>query len=273
MAGRGTALTTGVSSGIGLATLLELARRGYRSVGTVRSVAKADVVIAAAASAGLEVETELLDVTDAEACAAVVERVRPDAIVNNAGVAVTGSIEDVGDDEARLALETMVVAPARLARLAIPHMRSRGSGRIVNVSSIYGRVTTPLTGWYQAAKHALEGVSDALRLEVARDGIGVVLVEPGGVRTGIWAHNEQEIAARAGSRYDDAYRRSLAVTRLWQPVMGDPTRCARVIAHAVVARCPRPRYLVGVDAQALALWSALTPAEVRDRVVRLVAGL
>src|SRR5438034_7139956 len=207
-------LVTGANSGIGLATVLELARRGWRTIGSARSEAKADTVAKAAADAGVEVETVLLDVTDAGRCADVVDDLRPFALVNNAGYSITGAVEDVGDDEVRQALETMVVAPMRLARLAVPHMRDGGEGRIVNVSSIYGRATTPMTGWYQAAKHALEAVSDALRVEVAGDGIRVVLVEPGGFRTGIWEATEQGIEQRAGSRYGSAYQRTLLGTRL-----------------------------------------------------------
>jgi Short-chain dehydrogenases of various substrate specificities len=268
-----TAVTTGANSGIGLATVLELARRGFRSVGTVRSEAKAAVVARAAREADVTVETVLLDVTDPDGCAGVIDEYQPFALVNNAGYSITGSIEDVTDAEARAAFETMVLAPMRLARLAVSHMRDVGDGRIVNVSSIYGRTSTPLTGWYQGAKQALEGLSDALRMEVARDGIRVVLVEPGGFRTGIWEEAEREIAQRAGSRYDAAYRRTLTTTRLWQPLMGDPVQCAKTIGTALTTRRPRARYLVGYDAQAIALWSSLTPTEVKDHIVRLVMSL
>jgi short-subunit dehydrogenase len=268
-----TCVTTGANSGIGLATVLELARRQFRSVGTVRSEAKAEVVAKAAADAGVHVETRILDVTDAGACANVIDELRPWALINNAGYSITGSIEDVSDDEARAALETMVLAPMRLARLAVPHMRTERDGRIVNISSIYGRTTTPLTGWYQGAKHALEALSDALRMEVARDGVRVILVEPGGFRTGIWEETESQINKREGSRYDGAYHRTLSTTRLFQPLMGDPVRCAKVISSALTTRLPRTRYLVGYDAQALALWSSLTPTQVKDRIVRLVMSL
>ncbi|MGH8978780.1 MAG: SDR family NAD(P)-dependent oxidoreductase [Acidimicrobiia bacterium] len=268
-----TAITTGANSGIGLATVLELARRGFRSVGTVRSETKATAVAEAAHRAGLVVETVLLDVTDPEHCASVIEDYKPYALVNNAGYSITGSIEDVSDCEARAALETMVLAPMRLARLAIAHMRADDGGRIVNVSSIYGRTSTPLTGWYQGAKQALEGLSDALRMEVARDGIRVVLIEPGGFRTGIWAETEREITKRAGSRYDPAYRRTLSTTKLWQPFMGDPVQCAKTIGTALTTRWPRARYLVGHDARAFALWSSVTPTEMKDRIVRLVMSL
>jgi NAD(P)-dependent dehydrogenase (short-subunit alcohol dehydrogenase family) len=266
-------LTTGANSGIGLATVLELARRGLRPIGTVRSEPKAVVVAEAAKDAGVYVETRLLDLTDADACARVIDDVRPFALVNNAGSSVTGSIEDVDDAEAHAAFETMVFAPMRLARLSLPHMRAAGEGRIVNVSSVYGRTSTPLTGWYQGAKHALEGLSDALRMEVARDGIRVVLVEPGGFKTGIWAENESEIAKREGSRFDAAYQRTLSVTKFSQPFMGDPVRVARTIAGAITTRWPRARYLVGYDAQMLALWSSLTPTEIKDRIVRTIMSL
>ena len=268
-----TVLTTGANSGIGLATVLELARRGFRSVGTVRSDAKAETVHKAAADAGVEVETALLDVTDAQACADVLNRYDLYALVNNAGYGGAGAVEDVEDDDVRHQLETMLVAPMRLARLALPGMRKRGDGRIVNVSSIYGRATTPLTGWYQAAKHGLEAVSDALRIEVAGSGVKVVLIEPGGLKTGIWDDLERDVEARADARLASAYRRSLRLMQLAEPVMGQPDRVARVIADAVDGRSPRARYLVGPDAQAFNLVHRLTPTPVQDRVVRLLLGI
>jgi NAD(P)-dependent dehydrogenase (short-subunit alcohol dehydrogenase family) len=273
MADPKTVLTTGANSGIGLATVIELARRGHRSVGTVRSRAKSKAVHDAARDAGVEVETVLLDVTDAAACTRVIDQVRPDALVNNAGFSSTGAIEDVGDKEAHLAVETMVFGPMRLARLALPHMRERGWGRIVNLSSIFGLTTTPLTGWYQGSKHALEALSDALRIEVASSGVGVVLIEPGGFRTGIWDNAEAEIERHAGSRFESAYRRTMQGVRLTEPIMGSPQTVAKVIAGAVTARRPKPRYLVGYDAQVLRLYDRVVPTQVRDRLTRIALGL
>jgi len=266
-------LVTGANSGIGLATLLEVAGRGFRAVGTVRSPAKGRAVREAARARGLEVSTAILDVTDAEGCRRVADRVRPWGLVNNAGTSFTGAIEDVDDEQGQAALDTMVVAPMRLARLSLPHMRAQEGGRIVNVSSIYGLATTPLTGWYQGAKHALEALTDALRMEVASDGIGVSLVEPGSFDTGIWSEAESEMEGRRGSRYETAYRRSLSQVRMSRPIRGAPERVARVIATALTSRSPRARYLVGADARLFALAERVAPTMVSDRVKRLVLGL
>ena len=266
-------LTTGANSGIGLATAVLLATLGFRSIGTVRSESKAAAVMAAAKEAGVRVETVLLDVTDAMRCAEVVNQVRPWAIVNNAGYSGVGAIEDVSDDEARHQLETMVVAPMRLARLALPHMRAAGDGRIVNVSSIYGLTTTPFSGWYQASKHALEAASDALRLEVARDGIRVVLIEPGGLKTGIWEEFESDMSRREDSGYEAAYHRIRALIQPFMPFMGEPEGAAKVIAKALTVKVPHARYLVGRDAQMIAASQPFLPAAVRDRVTRFLVGL
>jgi NAD(P)-dependent dehydrogenase (short-subunit alcohol dehydrogenase family) len=271
---RDAVLTTGANSGIGLATVIEMARRGYRSIGSVRSEAKAKEVRRTAKEAGVTVETVILDVTDADACEDVMDDIGDlYGLVNNAGYGLTGAVEDVTDEEARAILETMVVAPMRLARLALPSMRDAGRGRIVNVSSIFGLTTTPLTGWYQAAKHALEGVSDALRMEVAGDGIHVALVEPGGFKTGIWEDLERDIAKRGDSRFGSSYRRTQQVMKLSSPIMGEPARCAKVITSAVASRHPRARYLVGIDAQALSVFDRMTPTAIKDRITRITMGL
>lgn len=264
---------TGSNSGIGLATALEVARLGFKSVGTVRSEAKARIVQRAAGRAGVAVETVTLDVTDAAGCREVIDGLRPWGLVNNAGFGGMGAIEDVDDEEARLLMDTMVVAPMRLSRLAAPHMRSAGGGRVVNMSSVFGRTTAPLAGWYSGAKHALEALSDAFRMEVASSGIKVILIEPGGFRTGIWGEVGDTVVARAGSAYQRAYERSSAGLRLTQPLMGDPSQVARQVGRALTVRFPPERVLVGVDAVALTLAQKLTPTGLRDRVTRFGLGL
>jgi len=268
-----TVLTTGANSGLGLATVVHLARLGFHSVGSVRSAAKGADVCRAAEEAGVAVETVRLEVTDAERCAAVIAKLRPWALVNNAGYLGLGAIEDVSDDDARQQFETMVLAPLRLARLALPHMREAGGGRIVNVSSIYGRVTTPLTGWYQATKHALEAATDALRMEVARDGIKVILIEPGGLKTGIWAELDDNVGRYSDSHYDASYGRTRALVGAYTGFMGNPARAAHGIGKALTVGSPRARYLIGPDAQAMAVAQPLVPTPIRDRMTRLVAGL
>jgi NAD(P)-dependent dehydrogenase (short-subunit alcohol dehydrogenase family) len=266
---RRTVLTTGANSGIGLATVIELSRRGFDSVGSVRSAAKARQVRRAATEAGAEVRTVLLDVNDGRVCEKVISRLRPWGLVNNAGFGPVGAIEDVDDREAVQVMETMVIAPMRLARLAIPNMRASGGGRIVNLSSIYGLTTTPLSGWYQAAKHAIEALSDALRVEVAHDRIRVIVVEPGGFDTAIWDRDR----VREGSRYREAYKRVDLGVRLSRPFMGDPKQVAHTVGRALTASHPHARYMVGLDAQAMALWHRVVPSAVKDRVTRLGLGL
>ncbi|HXQ61674.1 MAG TPA: SDR family NAD(P)-dependent oxidoreductase [Acidimicrobiales bacterium] len=268
-----TVLTTGANSGVGLATVVHLARMGFHSVGSVRSRAKAACVAEAAAAASVTVETVVLDVTDAERCRAVVDRLRPWGLVNNAGYSGVGAIEDVSDDEARRQLETMVVAPMRLARLALPHMTAVGEGRIVNISSIYGRTTTPFSGWYQASKHALEAASDALRIEVAHRGVTVVLIEPGAVKTHIWEEMEADLARRAGSRYDVQYRRVRTLVAPYRFFMSRPELVAKAIGRALSVGTPRARYVVGRDAQGIVAAQPFVPTAVRDRVTRLLTGL
>ena len=152
-------------------------------------------------------------------------------------------------------------------------MRAGGGGRIVNVSSITGRVSSPFAGHYTAAKHAFEALSDALRMEVA-GAVQVILVEPGGFKTGIWAEVERDIDKRkaAGSRYVAAYRRSLQGQRLIAPIMGDPEGCEGDRARRRLG-CRALRHLVGRDAQAMLLADSLTPTFVKDRVIRFGLGI
>ena len=267
-------VTTGANSGIGLASAVAIAREGFRSVATVRSADKADAVHRAADVAGVAVETAILDVTDPGGCEAVITRYRPFGLVNNAGINTIAACEDTDDDMARAQFEINAIAPMRLARLAVPHMRSAGAGRIVNVTSNAGRVTLPLIGCYQAAKHAIEASSAALRVEVAADGIKVSCVAPGGVDTaiyqkGFWVDED----SFAGSRYGPAYRRLRMVMMNVGRRQTTSEAVAAVVLEALTATRPRARYLVGADAYALVASQTLLPELMRDRVQRLVFGL
>jgi NAD(P)-dependent dehydrogenase (short-subunit alcohol dehydrogenase family) len=278
--GSRSVLVTGANSGIGLATVLELAGAGYDVVGSVRSGAKADVVRQAADEAGVAVRTVLLDVDDPASCEQGVAQVAemtdggPWALVNNAGFALTGAVEDITDELARAQLETNVVAPVRLARLVLPVMRERGEGRVVNVSSVAGRVAVPLMGWYCASKHALEAVTDALRIEVEPDGVRVVLVEPGMFATEVWE------AAKAGGfpqathpRYAAAYARAEAVSGRGAEKLPDPVWVARTVRVALSNPVPLARYVIGVDAATGILAETLVPTVVTDYLKAVGAGI
>ena len=276
---RRSVVVTGASGGIGLVTALELAAAGYDVIGTVRSAARAVVVEEAALDRGLSVRTVELDVDDPDSCAEAVvtaESMTEHGVwawVNNAGYVQSGAVEDVSDDLVRAQLETNVVAPLRLARLVLPGMRGRGEGRIVHVSSVVGRLSVPLLGWYCASKHALEAVTDALRIEVAGDGVQVVLVEPGMFGTDIWsAAQEGGFPPPGNPRYASAYARAQSLSRRSEH-LPDPVWVARTVRMVLDNPAPTARYVVGADAMSGILAERLLPTLVTDYVKAVAAGL
>ncbi len=284
------ALVTGAGSGIGLASAVEAARLGFTAVAAVHRAGQRPAVRAAAAAAGVEVAVEVLDVTDDTAASRLVDRVEPWALVNNAGYMNAGLVEDVPLDEARrqgeadgadgdelpapeAACAVMLFAPARLTQLVVPGMRRRGGGRIVNVGSVAGESSLPFQGWYDAGKRALASLSDALRAELADDGIDVVVVEPGAVATGLWDRARRELdqhrrRSRQPGRYDGA--RALLDELEAQAV--DVGEVAGVVGEVLHAGHPRYRYRVGGGSWALPVASRLVPTSVRDRVTALWTG-
>lgn len=266
-------LVTGAGSGIGLAAALELARRGHPTVATARTAEGVAALDDAAAEAGVTMTTGVFDVTDAERAKELVADVAPYAVVNAAGYTNMGAVEDVDDEEAVHQLEAMVIAPARLVRLAVPGMRARGEGRIVTVGSILGQMGTPLMGWYDASKHAIEALHDALRVELHSSGIKVVLVDPGAIRTPIYAKAREELSRRASSRYEPAYRRWSAITRTAFPLFTPVERVGRAVADVVEAPRPPARRYVGLGAPWVPLGYHLLPPPVRDLALRLVHAL
>lgn len=268
-----TVLTTGANGGIGLATVLEIAARGHRSIGTVRSADGAEVVKRAARKRGVSVETHMLDVNDSEGCAELIDRIRPDVLVNNAGYALFGAVEGTPEEDARQLMETLLFSSVRLARLALPHMRREGWGRVLFMSSLFGRVAAPPLGWYAAAKHAIEGIADVMRMEVARDGIRVVVIEPGGVRSPMLEKAQEEAERVDAGRYARSHR--IARARLSQTDIfrADPRQVGRVVIQAIETANPQARYLVGYDAQIIGRLSPMIPSWLSDRVTRLVQGL
>ena len=272
-------VVTGANSGIGLATVLELAAAGYDVIGTVRSADKAERVRSAADGRGVTVRTVELDVDDAASCergfaeVATLTDGGPWAVVNNAGWARSGAVEDVTDEQARAQLETNVVAPMRIARLVLPRMKERGEGRIVNISSVAGRTSQPLLGWYCASKHALEAVTDALRMEVEADGVRVVLVEPGMFGSDIWsAAQEGGFPRPSSARYAAAYARAQAVGAR-SDRLPDPVWVARSVRLALANPVPLARYVVGADAAGGILAETLLPTAITDVVKAATVGL
>jgi NAD(P)-dependent dehydrogenase (short-subunit alcohol dehydrogenase family) len=276
----GPVLVTGANSGIGLATTLLLARRGWATFGTVRSRSKAAALRRAAAQAGVEAKVTalVLDVSDDQAVVARWPTLPPFyAVVNNAGYSEMGAVEEVSAAAARAQLDVNVVAPAVVSACALPAMRERRSGRIVMVSSIAGRAAImPLNGWYHASKFALEALSDVLRMEVAGFGVKVSIVEPGFFKTGIGSSARERADTRVeahSSPYRTAYRRAAggldAIERLAPP----PDAVAGVIVSAIESGRPLRRYLVGVDAISVASTQPFIPRALTDAATRLIAGL
>jgi NAD(P)-dependent dehydrogenase (short-subunit alcohol dehydrogenase family) len=219
-----------------------------------------------------------VDVTDDTTLEALVSRVisecgRIDVLVNNAGYGALGAIEDVPLAEARRQFDVNMFGLARLTQLVLPHMRAQGSGRIINMSSMGGRIHTLLGGWYHATKFALEGFSDALRLEVGPFGIQVVVIEPGAIDTewhGVAAENL--LATSGEGAYADqaaAVAKILAAARLGS----SPEVIAEAVDRAVRARRPRSRYAVGLGAKPAMLARRVLPDKVFDRMLRLTFRL
>jgi NAD(P)-dependent dehydrogenase (short-subunit alcohol dehydrogenase family) len=255
MAGSGTVLVTGCSSGIGHETAALLVRRGYRTFATMRRADERGHTLAAA-TVGTpgELEVRELDVTRREEVERVVEEAaeRGDlvAVVNNAGTAIAGFFEDLADDQMRTVFETNFFGLGNVTRAAIPHLKRRGRGTIVQVSSGGGRVGLPLLATYAASKHAVEGLSEVLHHELRPLGIRVILLEPGWHRTRIQSDDRRIVGLGAG---EDTPRvvveRLMAQTRAMVERMGrDPAHAAEAIVKLIESPNPRLRHPVGPDA-------------------------
>lgn len=258
---RPTVLVTGAGSGLGLAAVEALAARDVAVVATARRAESVEMLAERMRALGTPVATDLLDVLDANTAAEVVARHRPDVVVSNAGTAALGPVLEIDDEAAAAQFAIHALAPVRLARLAVPHMRAKGGGRIVNVSSALASTPLPGTGWYGAAKAALASLTDTLRVELAGDGIDVVLVDLGAVDTPIW-----DDAA------EDTDGRWRALTSFARPLFTDVVAAAEVVAHAACDPHPRWRYRSGLGAAALGAAEVL-PRWVRDPVTRAVFAL
>ena len=264
-----TVLVTGASSGIGRATAVEFARRGHQ----VYAAARREEVLASLADGERNIRPVGLDVTDGDSVQRAWAKIQAetggtgvDVLVNNAGFALTGPVEVLPDEAVRRQFDTNVFGVLNVTRAVLPAMRARGSGRIINVSSMVGRVSFGLMGVYGATKYAVEALSDALRLELRGFGITVVLIEPGFVATNLGSAADAESGrgpvppayqelAETGTRY---LARQLA--------KGIPaSQVAATIANAAESRNPRTRYVVpGTMRPLIAMLTAL-PDKAADK--------
>jgi NAD(P)-dependent dehydrogenase (short-subunit alcohol dehydrogenase family) len=269
------ALVTGASSGIGEATALKLREAGYTVYGAARRVQRMQHLT----KQGIQLLA--MDVTDDTSMRDGVEKIiadngRLDVLVNNAGYGSYGAVEDVPLQEAREQFEVNVFGAARLTQLVLPHMRAQRSGTIVNITSMGGRMYTPLGGWYHATKFALEALSDCLRMELKPFGIDVVVIEPGGVKSEWGGIAAQKVRAVSGTGpyapQGNAVAESLS-SEASQRRMSSPDLIAKTIVKSVQARRPKTRYAVGFGAKPMILLHNMLPNRTFDAFMRRATGV
>ena len=269
------ALVTGGSSGIGEATALRLQELGYTTYAAARRVERMEHLTTSG------IRPLAMDVTDDESMQSGVEQIlaeegRIDVLVNAAGYGSYGALEDVPLSEARNQVEVNLFGAARLTQLVLPRMRDQRSGTIVNITSMGGKIYTPLGAWYHATKHALEALSDCLRMELKPFGIDVVVIEPGGIRTewpGIAAEKVRAVSgtgpyAPQGNAVADSLA-SESTRRRSSP----PELIARTIGKAVTARRPKTRYAAGYGAKPMIFLHDVLPDRAFDAFIRRVVRM
>lgn len=256
-----TVLITGSTAGIGRTTALYLAARGFHVIATGR---KPELLAAlkAEASPGAKLDTVVLDVTSTESITAAREIVESltdghgvDHLINNAGYGLLAPASEVTDEDLRAQFDTNVFGLMAVTRAFLPKMLSRRKGRVLNVSSIGGRVTFPFFGAYSATKYAVESLSDAMRIELRTHGIDVVLIEPGPIRTEFSDRGMQTLARyrRADSPWASVMQHAEKIQAQTDAQSPGPEVIAKAIHRAITARRPRARY-VAPFASRLAVW-------------------
>jgi NAD(P)-dependent dehydrogenase (short-subunit alcohol dehydrogenase family) len=267
-------LITGCSTGIGRATAQHFAEKGWTTYATARR----PETLRELESVGCR--TLALDVCDEESMASAVKEVEREegavgVLVNNAGYSLTAPIEEAPMDEVRRQFETNVFGLVRMAQLVLPGMRAQGWGRIVNVSSMGGKLTFPGMGFYHGTKYAVEAISDALRYEVRPFGVKVVVIEPGLIRTAFsdTATGHAADALDVGSPYAEFHTKVVdRVTGSYEGAMGmmatGPETVARAIERAASSSRPRPRYIITVGAKALRATRVVLPDRAWDLMLR-----
>lgn len=270
MSNKKVILLTGASSGIGYQAAEELAAQGHIVYGAARRVSAMEPLKAKG------VKPVALDITDEQsikdAIATIIKNEgRIDVLVNNAGYGSYGAIEDVTMEEARMQFEVNVFGLAQLTQLVLPHMRKQKSGRIINVSSMGGRLTSYLGGWYHATKYAVEALSDALRMETADFGIDVSIIEPGGIKTdwGFIAADKLAESAKGGAYEKQANKAAEGMRKQYSGnMMSNPKIISRAISKAVNSRRPKTRYLIGFGAKPLVFLHTILPTRLFDVIMK-----
>lgn len=264
-----TALVTGASSGMGKAIARRLIQDGYQVYVAARNVAKmADL-------ASLGAQTLRMDISSDEEITSGVNTILAqtggvDVLVNNAGFGLYGPVEEIGIDEARYQFEVNLFGAARLTQLLLPAMRARRAGHIVNITSMGGKMYSILGAWYHATKHAMEGWSDCLRLEVAGFGIKVVIVEPGVIETGFGDAASDSIVKRSASGpYGHLVNMvAMSIQKTYGHGTGSsPEIIADVVSRAVRSNNPRTRYAAGKYAKMLICMRVWLGDRIFDRII------
>jgi NAD(P)-dependent dehydrogenase (short-subunit alcohol dehydrogenase family) len=279
---RGAVLISGASTGIGRACAEHLDRLGFTIFAGVRKQSDADSL---RGSASGRTQPVTLDVTDSESITSamrIVDEASPAGLaglVNNAGISVGGPLEFVAIDEWRRGLEVNFIGQVMLTQAALPALR-KARGRIVNMTSIGGRLASPFLGPYNASKYALEAVTDSLRLELRQFGIAVAAIEPGAVATPIW-EKSRALSAEATSNmppealelYGPGFAAISKFISEGERSGVPPLEVARVVEHALTSNRPKTRYVVGRDAKMRLVLTRLLPTRVMDRVVVRAMGI
>jgi len=273
-------LITGATAGIGRTTALYLAQLGHHVIASGRKPAELAKLETEALGRGGRLDAITLDVTSPASIAAAVDAVDnltdgkgPDVVINNAGFGVLGPTSEISDAEMRRQYETNVFGLMNVTRAFLPKMRERRTGRIINVSSVGGRITLPYFGVYNSTKYAVEALSDALRYELQPFGIDVALIEPGVIRTNFEATAAVGLQSVAGGPYRAALAKYEEMSRSADRFASNPIVVAKAIARAVGARRAAARYVAPRRTNLVFVLSALLPTAIWDWAMRKAGRL
>jgi len=247
------AVVTGTSSGIGFETSLALAREGYFTYATMRDTTKSNKIKEIAQKENLKINVLELDVDDEKSVKSAIAQIldqkqRVDVLVNNAGWGLWGCVEDVSIDEFKEQFETNFFSIIRLIQEVAPTMRKQGSGTIVNVSSVVGRIGFPASPAYISSKFALEGLSESMRFEFAPFGVDVIIIEPGVIKTDFMKNMKMAKKSELDTVYKDITTKVVSGVKMMVEMGTPPKEVANTIVKAIKDKKPLPRYVVGNDA-------------------------